>query len=201
MRDLEGGQRVLLHQQHRGTLVVDLEDGGEDAFQQDGGKPHGGFVEQEQARQGHQRPGNGQHLLLATRQGAGSLPAAFLEAREQHEHALDIRLDGRPSLADEGAHCQVLFHTHFCKYLTAFGHQGNAAPHDLMGRQTGQFFAIKKDAALGRLEQPADGLQHGRFAGAVGADQADDLPGFDLQRDVVQGADLVVIGVDVLDAQ
>ena len=37
-------------------------------------QPERWLVEQQQARQAHQRPPDGQHLLLAAAQGAGDLP-------------------------------------------------------------------------------------------------------------------------------
>ncbi len=45
-------------------------------------QPERRFVEQQQLGSGHQRPGDGQHLLLAARQGPGLLPASLGQARE-----------------------------------------------------------------------------------------------------------------------
>ena len=46
------------------------------------GEAHGDLVEQQQARVGEQRPGQGQHLLLASREPPRQLPTALPEDRE-----------------------------------------------------------------------------------------------------------------------
>ena len=40
---------------------------------------------------------------------------------------------------------------------------------------------------LGRFRDPAEDLEQGRFAGAVAADEPDDLAPLDFERDVAQG--------------
>ena len=52
-----------------------------------------------------------------------------------------------------------------------------------------------------RLEQPGDRLQGRRLAGAVGADQRDDLAAADLERHALQRVDVAVVGVDVLELE
>ena len=54
--------------------------------------------------------------------------------------------------------------------------------------------------AVGRLDQPEHRPHRRRLAGAVRADQPADLARADLQREVVDGADVVVIDPEVVDA-
>ena len=51
---------------------------------------------------------DGQHLLLAARQGAAQLLLALLQAREEGEDPLDVPLPVRAGALDEGAHPEVL---------------------------------------------------------------------------------------------
>src|SRR5205085_1015070 len=54
------------------------------------------------------------------------------------------------------------------------------------------------DGASARLEQTGDGVQHGRLAGAVGADEGNDLSLLDLKGDALQRLDVAVKSADVL---
>ena len=56
-------------------------------------QPQRRLVEHQQARPGHQRPADRQHLLLAAGQRAGDLAAALGEAREPLEDAGEVGLD------------------------------------------------------------------------------------------------------------
>jgi hypothetical protein len=51
----------------------------------------------------------------------------------------------------------------------------------------GDHLVVQADLALHRLEQPQNGLEQGGLAGAVGADQRNDLAAFDLERDILDG--------------
>ena len=53
------------------------------------------LVEEQHPRLGHQRPADGEHLLLAARQRAALLAGALAQPREQVEDALDVGLDRR----------------------------------------------------------------------------------------------------------
>ena len=64
MGDGERDGGVLLHQQDGRPLPVDLGDGFEDLLDQEGCKPHRGFVQQEDTRSRHERATDRQHLLL-----------------------------------------------------------------------------------------------------------------------------------------
>ena len=48
---------------------------------------------------------------------------------------------------------------------------------------------VHEHAALSRLAQPGDDIEQRRLAGAVGTDQADDLPRCDGQRHIGEGMD------------
>ena len=86
---------VLLHQQHRRALPVDLGDDLADLADDAGREAERRLVEQEQLRAGHQRTADGQHLLLAAGQQAAALRTALLEHREHLVDAvLGLRLRG-----------------------------------------------------------------------------------------------------------
>ena len=51
--------------------------------------------------------------------------------------------------------------------------------------------ALDRDAALGRLGDARQDLQQGRFAGAVAADDAEDLASLDLEADIPERPELL----------
>ena len=63
---------------------------------------------------------------------------------------------------------------------------------DLVRRHAGDILAVEFDVA-GAGAGPAENRHHQRrFAGAVGADQGDDLAGIDVEIDALQRLDLAV---------
>ena len=54
-----------------------------------------GLVEEQEPRPAHQRAGDGEHLLLAAREGAAALVQALLEPREDRRDAFEILLEMR----------------------------------------------------------------------------------------------------------
>src|SRR5438045_3004845 len=150
----------------------------------------------------------GPHLRIAQPRVAGpgqrdmavgpapaALAAAPLEDREQPEDLGDVRLEMR-RVGQAGAELQVLEHRHARKDAPALRRLGDAAPHDLVGRQASDVLALEQDGALARLRAAADGHQQRRLAGAVGADQRDDLAGRNLDIDAMQRLDMAVEGLD-----
>src|SRR5439155_16115358 len=81
--DGEAVDDVLLDDEDRDAAAADVLNAGEDFFGDLGGEAEGGLVEEEEARGGHEAARDGDHLLLAAREGAGELAAAFFEAREE----------------------------------------------------------------------------------------------------------------------
>ena len=97
-----------------------------------------------------------------------------------------------------GAHHQVFSDRHSGQDAAAFRRLGDAGADDLVGPIGVNLRAVKGDRALARLDDAGDGLQQGRLAGAIGADQSDDLAFLDGQSDAMQHFDFAVTGMDVL---
>lgn len=76
---------------------------------------------------------------------------------------------------------------------------GEAQGDDLVRGDVGEGFAVEDDAAADRFEQAGEGAQGGGLAGAVGADEGDDLAGLDGEGDALDGFDLAVGDAEVLD--
>ena len=179
---------------------VDLANGVENLPDDQRGEPERRFVEQQQPRPAHQRAPDRQHLLLAARQRAAALPAPFFEDRKQREHAAAIFLE-MPRIDDRRADAQVFEHRHARKNASSFRRVRDPEPHDLEGRQKRDVASLEHDTAAPRPRVAADRHQQRRFAGAVRADDRDDLASADLQIDALQGLDITVKGMDAADRQ
>ena len=123
---------------------------------------------------------------------AGRLAAAFLQAREQREDALDVRLDRRAIGACVGAHREVFLDRQRAEHAAALGHHREAAADELERRVAGDVVAVVADRARLDRQQPADALQRRRLARAVGADQADELAVADVEVDALDRLDAAV---------
>ncbi|MGY4420113.1 hypothetical protein ACVWY2_002538 [Bradyrhizobium sp. JR6.1] len=118
---------------------------------------------------------------------------ALLQPRKQREHALQPGFAlGLAAFGGIGAHLQVFRDAHARKDPPALGRLRDAQPRDLVGRHAGDVVAVEFDAA-GAGARPAEDRHHQRrLAGAIGADQGDDLPSIDLDVDALERLDLAV---------
>ena len=85
--------------------------------------------------------------------------------------------------------------------MAAFRHMGKARFHDLVGAHALDAAALVQDVAGLGLQQAGNGLQGGGFTSTVGTDQGDDLALIHLEGDVLDGVDVAVIDVDVINFQ
>jgi hypothetical protein len=143
-------------------------------------------VEHEAARQRHP-------LLLA----AGQLArVAVGEPKQAHqlEHALGACLDvgSRKAPHLERKH-HVLRRRHVREQRVVLEHHTDIA---LVGPAQGKVTAVELDRAAGRIFEAGDHQERCGLAGAAGAQEGDELATLDVDRDVVDGVALAVIGFD-----
>ena len=107
---------------------------------------------------------------------------------------------GRPA-AQPAGQPQVLAHGQRREHALAAGHLDDAAGGDLVRRGVGDVAPVEDDRAAVGLDQPGDGLEQRRLAGAVGAEQGDDLALADLEVDAEQHLHVAVGDVELADEQ
>src|SRR5476651_2348154 len=125
------------------------------------------------------------------------LVGAFLQNGEVAEHRLEIFCYGVGIAARVGAHAQILAHAQEREDFAAFGHVADAQPHDLVGVHALDLAALEGDRALLRVHDAADGFQYGRLAGAIGAQDSDDVALGHVEADAADRHDRTVVGLDV----
>ena len=82
----------------------------------------------------------------------------------------------------------------------ALGCVADSQADDRVRRALRETLPVEAHGAAARAQQAADRAQGGRLAGAVGADERDDLALVDAQRDAAKGADSPVPRLDVVEA-
>ena len=172
----------------------------EDLLHQQRRKTHGRLVQHQHGGVAHQRAAHGQHLLFAAGHGAGQLLAAFLQAGEQLKDLFLVGGNGGVGLG-VGTHVQIFFHGHVQEHMASFGNMGKARFHDFMGAHALDALALVDHIAGLGFQQAGDGLQGGGLTGTIGTDQGDDLALIDLEGNALDGVDVAVVNVDVIDLQ
>ena len=189
--DHHGGQVVLLNDLRREGQHLEgglgVEGGGVLVQQQELGLVHGGHQE-------------GQRLTLAAGQQAHTGGQTVLEAQIEALEQFTVLLPLRPGDADAestglaaaGGKGEVLFDLH------GGGSAGHGVLKDaanvggaLMLAQTGDVHAVDDDLAAVHGPDAGDGVQHGRLACTVAADDGDEVALIQLQVQAVQGRLLV----------
>ena len=195
--DAQGLIRVLLYEEHGRAVRVDLLDDRENLLDDDRREAERRLVEQEQGRTGHDRAGNGEHLLLAARKRAARLEATLRQNGEQVEDVVEVLPDAVLVVAEEGPEVEVLLYRQIGEDQTAFRHLTDAESDDLVGLEGVDGLVAEKDLAGARRRAAADGHQRRTLARAVGPDERDDFPFVDTDVHIPQGLNVAVERVDV----
>jgi len=187
----------LLDDDHGGAgFAIYLHQAVHDVAHDDRGEAGRGFVQQQDARFGHQRHAEGEDLLLTTAEGSGELRATQLQDGEQPIDILNI--DVGVMQAGDG---QVTADRQFAKDVVALRNEtdaeANVAEHGLRNDR----FPAPGDGA-GDPGHVADGTAHqGGFAGAVMAEDRHHFAFRDMKADVLQDGNAAISREDVAERQ
>lgn len=146
----------------------------------------GRLVEKQESRLRHQRPGDGEHLLLAAgqRPATGASPPG--EQREEFVHPTACALTHRRRPRGERTGVQIFLHRQTGEDVPSFRYLYEPVCHGAGGVRTGDPFATEPDGAFGdpaavQAERAGDGAHERRLAGAVAAEERDDAAAADVQ--------------------
>jgi hypothetical protein len=159
----------------------DLADGVEEGLDDEGRQPHAHLVDQQDLRLLDQGTGHGQHLLLAAGEGAGREVPALLQGGEDIE-----QLAGSSSAPPLG-HLEVLLDGQGGEQRPVVGDEHD--PRSARGHRVAvpQRRLVDADGAGVGGEEPGEGEQQRRLAGAVGPEQGEHDPGLDVEVEVPEG--------------
>ena len=194
--------RVLLHQQHADAEASDAGERLEQLLADQRRQAERRLVEQKQTRMRHQRPADAHHLLLAAAHGADNLLLALGQARKQRQDLAEtcrLVLACAPGI---GPQQQVLTHIELGENPAVLRHEHQPCLHHLVSGQVRELDPIQHDApARGGRDDATQRLQAGGLAGAVGAQQDDDLTAAHRERSVIKGKVLTVKNREPRDLQ
>ena len=149
------------------------------------------LVEQEQPRPAGQRPGEVEEALLVEVERADVVVAARVEVDEPERllgAGVRLRLAGPATdRTEHGAEHHVLAHRHLAERPRRLQDHGDPRLAGTVRRQASHVGAGEADRPTGRRGEPADRLQQRALAGAVRADEGENLTLVDLQRDATDG--------------
>src|SRR5260221_8150694 len=163
----EGEFHVLFHQQDRLAFRLEPRDGAPDFRDDDRRQALRRLIHQQHARIAHQRPADGEHLLLAARQRPGVLALAFLQPGKQVEYPVD----GPDPVSFPESDVEVLLYRQPPENPPDLRLQTNAPARYLLGREPPDRLAEQADVAVARAQPADDGVHAGGLGGAVAAKQ------------------------------
>src|SRR5436190_10007906 len=182
---------ALLHDHHgQRQLAADLDQLPHDVVDDHRRETQRQLIDEEQLGPADERAGDRQHLPFAARQEARRALTQIGEAREELINlGLAAALLGAADARGHG-HEQILGHRQVGKHLLALRHQRDAELGIGVGLAVLDALLLESNGAfrdLGVVEavEAGDGAQQGRFAGAIGAEDADDLSRRHSQRDAL----------------
>src|SRR5712691_13508 len=156
----------------------------------------GRLVENEEVRIGHERPADGEHLLLAAREPAAEVVHAPGEAGEECQH-----LGKSPRVARCAAvfreRDQVLAHAQVGKDLASFGDQRDAAARDAVGAPPLDALAAEADDSASCRGEAHDRAYRRRFSHAVAPEQRRHLAWADHEVEAEQHLARAVRGFEI----
>ena len=143
-----------------------------------------------------------EHLLLAAGEVAGLLVEPLAQHREEPEHLLgDLGDVLGLVLVEPRGELQVLGDGEGGEHALAAGHEHHALGHGLGGALPGDLVAVEDDAAPARPGEARDGGEQRGLAGAVGAEQGDDLVPVDVAVHAEEHLRLAVGELEVADGE
>src|SRR3989440_7103633 len=199
--DGEGLGGVLLDQQDGRALAVDVTNDVEDLVDEDRRQSQRGLVEEQHLGLGHQPAGDGQHLLLASGEGAANLVEALPDPGEERQDVFQVAPDPVPILTPVGPQAEIVSHAHSVEDASPLGYVTDAQAHDLVRWEARDVPASQPHLSLRRWRQPGDRTKGGRLAGTIAADEGPDLSLLDAEGDALKRMDPAVVGVDGIDLE
>src|SRR5690606_38571239 len=186
---LECERRVLLDEQDRQPALPQRRERVEHLTGDLGREAHGGFVQDEDLRFGHQRPPHRDHLLLPARHRRGLLVGALAQHREQVHDPLQALLHHLlRHVAVVAAELQVGPDVLLDAQVPPFEDAADA-PRDRLVRAPRQRSAVDQKRALGGAVEAARDPRERRLARAVRPDDADRLAAAHVQVHALERVD------------
>ena len=158
------------------------------------------LVQKKELRPQHQPSADGEHLLFAAAQGVGHLGLPLPQNRKQVENLAEGFLPLRLRLRQDRTDPEILHHGHHREELAAFGDVGHAQLGNVVGSQARGHVALDLNLPGTGHQKVGNGLQEGRFTGAIGTDNGDEFLFRHIKGDIPQGLGIPIKHIETLNA-
>ena len=196
-REPHGEIDRLLDEQHRGAVLVDLPHDLHQTLDDDRRQPERELVDHQQPGSGDERLREAQHLLLPTGEVAGGGVPPRSEDGEVRQRILGGLSDVlRFVEVGPPGDLEALGHREIGEDPAPARHLDDPEARDPIGIQAGDVLTVEDHLPGGRAGEPGDRSQECGLAGAVGAQQRDELPVLHVQVDPREHGTAVVPRVD-----
>ncbi len=186
--ELDRPPHVLLDEQHRRAAAPRISaSASKTSSTRIGARPERRLVEQQQPRLGDQRTGDRELLLLAARERPRRQPVGRAQDREAVEHALErgarARAVARPAVPPSARFSATVSVAKMCR---PSGTRAMPRRAIVLGPRVRRARRPRYETlAAGERDEADDRCQRRRLAGAVRADETDDLALVDLEVEVL----------------
>src|SRR5581483_1325666 len=197
-RDAQRPREILLDENDGGAGIDHRLQRFVEPSDRDWREPQRDLVDEEQPRIRHQRAPDRSRLLLAAGKGAAALPAVLAQHRERLQNGLQVPA---PRTSRRAADHEVLFDGHLAEELPAFRDERDPAAHASVRALAREIASVEDDTPARRPVCARDRTEKRRLAGAVGADERENLAVLDGERDVANGVKKAVANVEMLDGE
>ena len=188
IRDGSREAEILLDEQDRETLLLQLADRAADLLHDDRRESFGRLVQQQEPRAGAQDAADCEHLLFAARQFRSLALAPLGQIREQR---VDL-FDGKAAVAHFRRQHEIFLDIQARENASFLRTPRNAQPGDPVRRQARSLLLFEDDRALAPRHDAHDRLQRRRLAGAVASEQRGHFARRHVERDAVQDVRLTI---------
>src|SRR6266705_3208143 len=196
LRDCECDFRVLLDQHDRKRILADQAlQGLEQDLDDDGSEPLERLVHEEQRRVAHQRPPDGEHLLLAARDLVAPVLATLGELRKEIVDALEGPASGTHRDAE------VLLDRERRKDIAGLRDKADAQSATLVDGQLRDRLALVLDASGVKGRVAHDGRKQRGLADPVPAEDREGAALRQLERDVLEDYCFAVTSAHVAETE
>src|SRR5581483_419741 len=168
---------VLLDEQDRRPLSVDVPDRRVHALDRDGSQTEGGFVDQQDRGLSHQAAPEPDQSTLTAGKRPGALAGSFSEPRDEAVDVFESGVPLPPGPGQEGTHQQVLLDGHVGEQQVALWDVDHAEGCEVLSTAAVDAFARKPHLSSPTLDQPGDGAKQRGLAVSVRPDDHDRLAG------------------------
>src|SRR5262249_49761108 len=148
----------------------------------------------EEARARHESAGDGEHLPLATAQGACALLRALAQDWKKGVDPVEHVATVRRFRVGEGAELEIFHHREAAEEPPSFGDEDETELHPVRRIETSERLPVEADLPRPWRDEAGDGLEERGLARAVRPDERHDLARPHLERSALEGENTRPVG-------